>query len=60
MKPKTDTKTDDTVKTMLRLPQELHAELTAEAAADERSLNSQIVFLLKQRRAKKSKADAGR
>lgn len=58
MKPKTDTKTDDAVKLMLRLPKDLHAQLAEEAQADERSLNGQIVFLLKQRRTKKSKAGA--
>jgi predicted HicB family RNase H-like nuclease len=55
MKPKTETKTEPDVKLVLRLPKELHAELAAEAQADERSLNSQIVFVLKQRNAKKGK-----
>ena len=36
------------VKLQLRLPQELHAELVEAARREERSLNGQIVYLLRQ------------
>jgi len=34
------------VKFNLRLPDDLHARLTAQAAADRRSLNSEILYLI--------------
>lgn len=36
------------VRLMLRLPVDLHATLVAEARREERSLNAQIVYLLRQ------------
>jgi hypothetical protein len=45
---------------MLRLPEDLHAWLVERAEADERSLNSQIVFLLRQAQFPPIEADAYR
>lgn len=59
MKAKTEAKPKpEKVQFVVRLDEDLHAALVKEAAAAERSLNSHVIFLLKNRPGAKSKTGA--
>lgn len=46
--PETTTKPTEPVRLLLRLPRDVHAQLASAAKDDERSLNAQLVYILRQ------------